>query len=83
MLTHSKILVWYKVAAERVILGEAEIGGNRNLVSIWMDMPTESNDQGYGISLFGDDGRKIADKAISVLTADKLLIKSNEARVMT
>ncbi|MDW6003860.1 30S ribosomal protein S6 modification protein [Vibrio mangrovi] len=76
MQSHSKILVWYKVASQQVILGEAYQDMSDKLVSLWLDTPTEDgliSDLGYHMSLFGDDGRKIADKAISMLTADQLL----------
>ncbi|CAM3583351.1 hypothetical protein VA7868_04354 [Vibrio aerogenes CECT 7868] len=74
MQSHSKILVWYKVASQQVVLGEACQDVCDNLVSLWVDTPTEvADDLGYHMSLFGDDGRKIADKPISMLTADQLL----------
>ncbi|SHF09960.1 30S ribosomal protein S6 modification protein [Vibrio gazogenes] len=79
MQSHSKILVWYKVASQQVVLGEAYQDMSDRLVSLWLDTPTENDlmsDLGYHISLFGDDGRKIADKAISMLTADQLLGKA-------
>jgi len=84
MDTQSKILVWYKVAAQRIVLGEAHLSEKKTLTSLWVNTPSEQGDfdhPGYGISLIGDDGREIADKTISMFTADRLLIDRNQARV--
>ncbi|RQW63463.1 30S ribosomal protein S6 modification protein [Vibrio viridaestus] len=82
METHSKILVWYRVATQRIVLGEARFTENNTLTSLWVNTPSilgNLGDPGFGISLIGDDGREIADKAISMLTADTLLIDNAEA----
>ena len=79
METQSKILVWYKVATQRIVLGEDKSSEKRTLTSLWVNTPSElgiRGNPGYGISLIGDDGREIADKAISMLTADTLLVES-------
>ncbi|MDN3609869.1 hypothetical protein ACODM8_01150 [Vibrio ostreicida] len=76
MFHHSKILVWYQVASQKVILGEALSGDKQDVISMWLKAPEEENQAkslGYRLSLFDDDGREIADKAVSMLTADELL----------
>lgn len=86
METQSKILVWYKVATQRIVLGEARLPRKKALTSFWMNTPTEPallGHPGYGISLIGDDGREIADKTISMITADMLLIDNNQARIVS
>lgn len=86
METQSKILVWYKVATQRIVLGEARLPGTKTLTSLWLNTPTEPDiltNTGYGISLIGDDGREIADKAISMITADMLLVDGSQARVVS
>lgn len=77
MLNQSRILVWYQIASQRIELGEAMLSKGANLVSLWTGTPTELLDDtlsGYRIALFDDDGRMIAEKAISNTTADELLI---------
>ncbi|MGY3569932.1 30S ribosomal protein S6 modification protein [Vibrio sp. SCSIO 43135] len=76
MFNQSKILVWYKVASQKVVLGEALNGDDCDVVSRWLHAPCESNNastQGYRLSLFDNDGREVADKAVSVMTADAFL----------
>jgi hypothetical protein len=75
MQNNSKILVWYKVASQQVILGEAFQDMRDRLPSLWLGTPSENGscDSGYHMSLFDDGGRMIADKPISTLTADQLL----------
>jgi len=76
MLRQSKLLVWYKVASQKVVLGETVSSGDQDVVSMWHQVPFDSNTanfNGYRLSLFDDDGREIADKPISVLTADEFL----------
>lgn len=36
MFHQSKILVWYKVASQKVILGEALIHQHQDVVSLWL-----------------------------------------------
>ncbi|MCL9783749.1 hypothetical protein M9194_20190 [Vibrio sp. S4M6] len=76
MLRQSKLLVWYKVASQKVVLGEALSSDKQDVVSMWHQVPFDINSanyNGYRLSLFDDDGREIADKPISVLTADEFL----------
>lgn len=76
MFQHSKILVWYKVASQKVILGEAVSSEHLDAISLWLTAPEEKSNGtslGYRLSLFDDDGREIADKPVSMLTADEFL----------
>ncbi|MGF1742402.1 hypothetical protein L4C34_15220 [Vibrio profundum] len=76
MLRQSKILVWYRVASQKVLLGETLNSDGQDVVSLWHQVPPESNHvsfNGYRLSLLDDDGREIADKPISVMTADEFL----------
>ncbi|WP_159656336.1 30S ribosomal protein S6 modification protein [Vibrio atypicus] len=76
MFHHSKILVWYQVASQKVILGEAVSSDNLDAISMWLTAPEEKgkgSSLGYRLSLFDDDGREIADKSVSMLTADEFL----------
>ncbi|EGA70183.1 hypothetical protein VISI1226_04175 [Vibrio sinaloensis DSM 21326] len=80
MFQHSKILVWYKVASQKVILGEAVSSENLDAISLWLTAPEEKGkgaSLGYRLSLFDDDGREIADKPVSMLTADEFLSGAN------
>jgi len=75
MFSQSKIIVWYEVASQKVILGEA-ISGNGDVVSLWRHAPVEDNSisyQGYRLSLLDDDGREIGYKSVSMGTADEIL----------
>lgn len=36
MFQHSKILVWYKIASQKVVLGEAHSDGTEDVVSLWL-----------------------------------------------
>ncbi|WP_047042554.1 hypothetical protein [Vibrio mexicanus] len=76
MFYQSKILVWYQVASQKVVLGEAFSDDEHNVVSLWHQAPQESyngHDTGFRLSLFDDDGREVADKAVSMVTADEFL----------
>ncbi|GAK84560.1 hypothetical protein JCM19238_2128 [Vibrio ponticus] len=76
MFQQSKILVWYQVASQKVVLGEAFNSSHYDVHSLWRRTPEEDqSNQGMGfrLSLFDDDGREIAGKAISMGTADQLL----------
>lgn len=76
MFQHSKILVWYKVASQKVVLGEAVSSGGLDAISLWLAAPEEKGkgaSLGYRLSLFDDHGREIGDKAVSMLTADEFL----------
>jgi len=84
MLSQSKIEVWYKVSGERILLGETCSTKNRNVISLWVDLPNDqrsSQHQGYRLSLFDDDGRHIADKQVSQSAAEKLLEQRAETDV--
>ncbi|MBD1566966.1 hypothetical protein P4S52_01465 [Vibrio sp. SA48] len=83
MFHQSRILVWYKVASQKVILGEALSNGMSDVVSLWLHAPSDENNpsyQGYRLSLFDDDGREIAHKSVSMGTADEILSGINKAR---
>ncbi|MDA0129027.1 hypothetical protein OH458_13245 [Vibrio sp. MarTm2] len=80
MFHQSKILVWYQVASQKVILGEAVNSESLDAISMWLTAPEEKeviSTMGYRLSLFDDDGREIADKAVSMLTADEFLSGAN------
>ncbi|KIE20689.1 30S ribosomal protein S6 modification protein [Vibrio sinaloensis] len=80
MFHQSKILVWYQVASQKVILGEAVNSESSDAISMWLTAPEEkevTSTMGYRLSLFDDDGREIADKAVSMLTADEFLSGAN------
>jgi hypothetical protein len=80
MFHQSKILVWYQVASQKVILGEAVNSESLDAISMWLTAPEEkevASTRGYRLSLFDDDGREIADKAVSMLTADEFLSGAN------
>lgn len=76
MYHQSRILVWYEVASQKVILGEAMGSAHRDIVSLWLHAPAESSQidyQGYRLSLYDDGGREIANKSVSMGTADQIL----------
>ncbi|QXO18619.1 MULTISPECIES: 30S ribosomal protein S6 modification protein [Vibrio] len=76
MFHQSRILVWYEVASQKVVLGEAVGSVNRDVVSLWLHAPADSNQidyQGYRLSLYDDGGREIANKSVSMGTADQIL----------
>ncbi|WP_038174611.1 MULTISPECIES: hypothetical protein [Vibrio] len=76
MLNQSKILVWYQVASQKVILGEALNNQHQDLISRWLQAPEEplaTDCLGYRLSLYDDDGREIGGKSVSMLTADEFL----------
>ncbi|WP_165311558.1 30S ribosomal protein S6 modification protein [Vibrio ziniensis] len=86
MFSQSKILVWYEVASQKVILGEAltGIGEDHDVVSLWRHAPVDTNSSsypGYRLSLYDDDGREIGHKSVSMGTADEILFGMNKARV--
>ncbi|OLQ91878.1 30S ribosomal protein S6 modification protein [Vibrio ponticus] len=76
MFQQSKILVWYQIASQKVVLGEAFNSSHYDVHSLWRKAPEESESSqsmGFRVSLFDDGGREIAGKAISMVTADELL----------
>ena len=76
MLQQSRILVWYQIASQKVVLGEAFSIKNDDVHSMWRRVPQEDdqlNSMGYRLSLFDDGGREVAGKAVSMCTADQLL----------
>lgn len=81
MLDHSKILIWYEISSQRVSLGEVMGSHGRDIGELWRSTPieilTSSEGLGYRMSLIGNNGRKIGDKAISMSSADSLLIKND------
>jgi hypothetical protein len=49
------------------------------MISLWLQAPKEKRGEnclGYHLSLFDDDGREIADKSVSMLTADEFLSRA-------
>ncbi len=84
MFSQSKILVWYEVASQKVVLGEA-LSRNGDVVSLWRNAPVENSNisySGYRLSLFDDGGREIGNKSVSMGTADEILFEfgMNKAR---
>ncbi|MBU2897370.1 hypothetical protein [Vibrio hepatarius] len=78
MSQHSRIVVWYQVAGQKVVLGESLSEGGQDVISIWLSVPEEENQGnslGYRLSLFDDGGREIASKSVSMLTADEFLAR--------
>ncbi|WP_407702345.1 hypothetical protein [Vibrio algarum] len=76
MLSQSKIEVWYKVSGQRILLGETCSTGQKDVISLWVDLPRDqgsSENEGYRLSLFDDDGRHIADKRVSQSNAEDIL----------
>ncbi len=76
MFGQSKIIVWYQVASQKVLLGEAVRDGHLDMISLWLQAPKDKRGEdslGYHLSLFDDDGREIADKSVSMMTADQFL----------
>jgi hypothetical protein len=84
MFPQSKILVWYQVASQKVVLGEAFSSESCDVASDWLHAPSDGSYQavqGYRLSLFDDDGREIADKPVSMFTADAFLEGIKKASV--
>ncbi len=84
MFSQSKILVWYEVASQKVVLGEA-LSRNGDVASLWRNAPIEDSNisySGYRLSLFDDGGREIGNKSVSMGTADEILFEfgMNKAR---
>ncbi|MYM61486.1 30S ribosomal protein S6 modification protein [Vibrio sp. OCN044] len=78
MCQHSRIVVWYQVAGQKVVLGELLSEFGHDVSSIWLSVPEEenhTNSLGYRLSLFDDGGREIASKAVSTQTADEFLAR--------
>ena len=76
MFNQSKILVWYQVSGQKIFLGEAFSGEDEDVFSQWVSAPQEptgDNVLGYHLSLIDNDGKQIADKFVSMLTAESLL----------
>ncbi|WP_275722240.1 hypothetical protein [Vibrio furnissii] len=76
MFHQSRILVWYEVASQKVVLGEALGSVHRDVVSLWLHAPVDNNNisyPGYRLALYDDDGREIANKSVSMGTADQIL----------
>lgn len=83
MFQQSKIIVWYKIASQKVILGEALVNHSQDMTSLWRRAPSEEPEKrgyGYQLSLFDDDGREVANKPVSVTTAESLLFGKTQAR---
>ncbi|MGD8112234.1 hypothetical protein ACQEXU_01670 [Vibrio sp. TRT 21S02] len=76
MFHQSKIQVQYQVSSQKVVLGEALSSEFFDVISMWRRAPelgSRMSNQGYRLSLFDDDGREIAAKPVSMLTADEFL----------
>ncbi|MGL5429591.1 MAG: hypothetical protein ACRC9S_02445 [Vibrio sp.] len=76
MFHHSKILVWYKIASQKMVLGEVYSNATEDVVALWLHAPTQldhTSNQGYWLSLLDDGGREIGHKWVSMRTADAML----------
>jgi hypothetical protein len=75
MIQQSRIRVFYQVANEQIMLGEALSKKCGDIAAMWLKAPGEEllSDDGFRISLYDDGGRRIADKAVSMGTADSIL----------
>ena len=76
MLSQSRIEVWYKVAGERILLGETYSSNKMDVINLWVALPIDnssSNEQGYYLSLFDDDGRCIGEKHVTLSDAEAVL----------
>ncbi|MFA0088703.1 30S ribosomal protein S6 modification protein [Vibrio sp. 10N.286.49.C2] len=75
MIQQSKIRVVYQVANEKIMLGEAFGKTCGDIAAMWLKAPMEEllTDEGFKISLYDDGGRHVADKAVSMGTADTIL----------
>ena len=45
MFHHSKIMVWYQVASQKVVLGEALSDDKQDVISMWLHAPEEKNQE--------------------------------------
>ncbi|GAL33936.1 hypothetical protein JCM19240_844 [Vibrio maritimus] len=75
MIQQSRIRVFYQVANEQIMLGEALSKKCGDLAAMWLKASGEEflSDDGFRISLYDDGGRRIADKSVSMGTADSIL----------
>ncbi|PJC88025.1 30S ribosomal protein S6 modification protein [Vibrio sp. HA2012] len=76
MLSQSRIEVWYKVARERILLGETCSSDKMDVINLWVSLPHDSgspDQQGYHLSLFDDDGRCIGEKPVTLSNAEAVL----------
>jgi hypothetical protein len=75
MIQQSKIRVFYQVANEQIMLGEAFSKKCGDIAAMWLKAPMEEilSDDGFRISLYDDGGRHVADKCVSMGTADSIL----------
>ncbi|GAL18681.1 hypothetical protein ACPV5O_08840 [Vibrio maritimus] len=75
MIQQSKIRVFYQVANEQIMLGEAFSKKCGDIAAMWLKAPMEEilSDDGFRISLYDDGGRHVADKSVSMGTADSIL----------
>ncbi|MGO1295864.1 MAG: hypothetical protein ACTMIA_00980 [Vibrio sp.] len=83
MFNQSKILVWYAVSSQKVVLGEILSHSGYDIVSLWRGIPfypEEQGDLGYRLSLFDADGREIGAKAISGTFVEDFLLGEKKAR---
>ncbi|RJX65788.1 30S ribosomal protein S6 modification protein [Vibrio sinensis] len=84
MVHQSRIQVWYQIASQKVILGEALSSERLNVLSLWRTLPHERSaiaHMGYRLSLFDDDGREIGDKSVSTSTVDSFLLEIKKTSV--
>ncbi|PWI34791.1 30S ribosomal protein S6 modification protein [Vibrio albus] len=76
MLSQSRIEVWYKVAGERILLGETCSSDKMDVINLWVSLPHDNGSpeqQGYYLSLFADDGRCIGEKPVTLSDAESVL----------
>ncbi|SJL83211.1 30S ribosomal protein S6 modification protein [Vibrio palustris] len=84
MFNQSKILVWYAVSNQKVLLGEVLSHSGYDMASLWRGIPfyqDEKGDLGYRLSLFDADGREIGAKAVSSVFVEDFLLDVKKARV--
>ncbi|MCG9786605.1 hypothetical protein [Vibrio barjaei] len=75
MIQQTRIRVFYQIANEQIMLGEALSKKCGDIAAMWLKAPMEEilSDDGFRISLYDDGGRRIADKHVSMGTADSIL----------
>jgi hypothetical protein len=83
MLSQSRIEVWYKVAGERILLGETCSSDKMDVINLWVSLPhgnASPEQQGYYLSLFADDGRCIGEKSATLSDAEAVLKRQPESK---
>lgn len=75
MIPQTRIRVFYQVANEQIMLGETLSEKYGEVVSMWLRAPNEEmrTEEGFRIALYDDGGRHVANKTVSMGTADLIL----------